>query len=137
MKQGRLCPAMRAARTFSAARPMRNRRLSSSTSPANCSRPVQIEREIPMIRVSFLQQGGRSRRLSATLALAAGLLLAFPAHAQPPVNISVSPSAGTGATQTFTFTASDPGGYANITDAYFLFNWAVSGSAALITHAGT
>jgi len=48
----------------------------------------------------------------------------------PPTVVSVTPSSGTGASQTFTAVYSDPNGAANISAAYVLFNTAISSANA-------
>lgn len=55
--------------------------------------------------------------------------LAFVSEA-PPTNVSVSPSSGSGLSQTFTFTASSVGGANWISSMYMLFNYAVEGAQA-------
>ena len=45
-----------------------------------------------------------------------------------PSNVSVSPASGSGLNQLFTFKASSPSGYADISEMYLLFNTTISGS---------
>ena len=46
---------------------------------------------------------------------------------QPPTNVSVTPSSGSGATQTFSFVASSPNGYTYISSVNMIINWWTSG----------
>src|SRR5712691_13413789 len=48
----------------------------------------------------------------------------------PPTSDSVSPNTGTGTTQAFTFTYSDPNGYADLNAVYGLFNSLLGGANA-------
>ena len=48
----------------------------------------------------------------------------------PPTNVSVSPSSGSGLTQTFAFTSSSPSGYQAIGAVYALFNYGFDGSGS-------
>ena len=59
---------------------------------------------------------GIRRRCARTVSVMAGILgFAFALSAQsPPSNVSVSPSSGSGASQTFSFTSSSPGGYSHV-----------------------
>jgi len=49
---------------------------------------------------------------------------------QPPVNVSVSPSSGSGASQTFSFVASSSAGYQNLAWMQMIFNYGVDAGGA-------
>ena len=53
-----------------------------------------------------------------------------PGTAQPPQVVSVTPSSGSGSSQTFSFVYSDPNGPADLAEAQALINSAVSGTSA-------
>jgi hypothetical protein len=64
------------------------------------------------------------RLLFLSIALLAAPLA--PAFAQSgPSNVSVTPAAGSGASQTFAFTSSSPNGYGYISSMQMIFNWGV------------
>src|SRR5579863_8020260 len=58
------------------------------------------------------------------------LLAGTLALAQPPTNVSLSPSTGSGATQLFTSVTTDPNGYQSIDGVDILFDWTVWGNNA-------
>jgi hypothetical protein len=54
-------------------------------------------------------------------------VLVIALFAQPPSNVSMNPSSGSGPTQTFAFTASSPAGYTNLAWMSIIFNSGLSG----------
>ena len=53
---------------------------------------------------------------------------------QPPAAVSVTPSSGSGSTQTFSFLYSDPNGFGDLPWAQMIFNATLSGASACYTH---
>lgn len=69
----------------------------------------------------------RSRRLVKHIA---SILFCSAIVFGQPSAVSVSPSSGSGTSQTFTYVASSPNGFAYVSSVQLLMNWAVTGDQA-------